>query len=185
MPDTIPSNAGAGNFVSDAASSDLFQPVQAGHVTLANRVVMAPLTRSRAGAGDVPRPLNAEYYTQRATAGLIMLGILFAHARLGGGTSWERPSWAQWRTAAVVGTLLLLGGNGGRRHRAGAKRQGGAKRQSAKPQGAKRRDRHDHRELCGLPLSAQAAPARSRSRKCTSPTGRASSTRARTPGLMK
>jgi drug/metabolite transporter (DMT)-like permease len=48
-----------------------------------------------------------------ATAGLIMLGVLFAHARLGGGGSWERPSAAQWRTAAVVGTLLLLGGNGG------------------------------------------------------------------------
>ena len=68
----IPPNADAGRSVGDAASSDLFQPVQVGHVTLANRIVMAPLTRSRAGAGDVPRPLNAEYYEQRATAGLII-----------------------------------------------------------------------------------------------------------------
>ncbi len=54
------------------AESDLFQPVQLGGMTLANRIVMAPLTRSRAGKGDVPRALNAEYYAQRATAGLIV-----------------------------------------------------------------------------------------------------------------
>ncbi|MBP1770909.1 MAG: NADH:flavin oxidoreductase [Holophagaceae bacterium] len=35
-------------------------------------MVMAPLTRSRAGDGDVPTPMNAEYYRQRATAGLIL-----------------------------------------------------------------------------------------------------------------
>ena len=52
--------------------SDLFQPVALGPIELRNRVVMAPLTRSRAGAGEVPRPLNAEYYAQRATAGLIV-----------------------------------------------------------------------------------------------------------------
>ena len=52
--------------------SDLFQPVALGPIELRNRVVMAPLTRSRAGAGEVPRPLNAEYYAQRATAGLII-----------------------------------------------------------------------------------------------------------------
>lgn len=51
---------------------DLFKPVQLGSLTLANRIVMAPLTRSRAGAGDVPGTLQAEYYAQRATAGLII-----------------------------------------------------------------------------------------------------------------
>ncbi len=51
---------------------DLFQPVEMGPLTLANRIVMAPLTRSRAGAGEVPVPMNAEYYAQRATAGLII-----------------------------------------------------------------------------------------------------------------
>ena len=52
--------------------SDLFQPVQLGPYRLANRIVMAPLTRSRAGADGVPRPLMAEYYAQRASAGLII-----------------------------------------------------------------------------------------------------------------
>jgi N-ethylmaleimide reductase len=54
------------------ATSDLFQPLNMGGLPLANRIVMAPLTRSRAGKGDVPGSLNAEYYAQRATAGLIV-----------------------------------------------------------------------------------------------------------------
>ncbi len=53
-------------------NADLFQPFTLGPLTLPNRVVMAPLTRSRAAAGDVPRALNATYYAQRATAGLII-----------------------------------------------------------------------------------------------------------------
>ena len=52
--------------------TDLFQPVTLGDLPLANRVVMAPLTRSRAGKGDVQGALNAEYYGQRASAGLIV-----------------------------------------------------------------------------------------------------------------
>ena len=53
--------------------TDLFQPVTlGGDLALANRIVMAPLTRSRAGKGDVQGPLNAEYYAQRASAGLIV-----------------------------------------------------------------------------------------------------------------
>ena len=56
----------------EAEGSDLFEPVRMGPLTLANRIVMAPLTRSRAGEGGVPGQLNAEYYTQRATAGLIV-----------------------------------------------------------------------------------------------------------------
>ena len=43
-----------------------------GAIALNNRVVMAPLTRMRAGAGDVPGPLAAQYYAQRASAGLII-----------------------------------------------------------------------------------------------------------------
>ena len=52
--------------------SDLFEPVQLGPLRLANRIVMALLTRSRARADGVPVPLMAEYYAQRATAGLII-----------------------------------------------------------------------------------------------------------------
>ena len=54
------------------ARRDLFQPVRLGPYQLANRIVMAPLTRSRAGEDGVPRPLMAEYYAQRASAGLII-----------------------------------------------------------------------------------------------------------------
>lgn len=53
-------------------TTDMFQPVRLGCIDLPNRIVMGPLTRSRAGAGDVPGPLNAEYYAQRASAGLIV-----------------------------------------------------------------------------------------------------------------
>jgi N-ethylmaleimide reductase len=51
---------------------DLFTPVEVGALTLRNRIVMAPLTRSRAGPGNVPHQLNALYYAQRASAGLII-----------------------------------------------------------------------------------------------------------------
>jgi N-ethylmaleimide reductase len=57
---------------SETASSVLFSPLSLGDLTLPNRLVMAPLTRNRAGEGNVPTALNAEYYTQRAGAGLII-----------------------------------------------------------------------------------------------------------------
>jgi 2,4-dienoyl-CoA reductase-like NADH-dependent reductase (Old Yellow Enzyme family) len=50
----------------------LFDPLQLGEVTLKNRIVMAPLTRSRSGDERTPGPLVAEYYAQRASAGLII-----------------------------------------------------------------------------------------------------------------
>lgn len=50
----------------------LFQPYDLGPITLANHIVMAPLTRNRAGAGLVPNELAATYYAQRATAGLLI-----------------------------------------------------------------------------------------------------------------
>jgi N-ethylmaleimide reductase len=51
---------------------DLFSPVFLGELRLANRLVMAPMTRSRAGDRDAPTAHAAEYYRQRATAGLIV-----------------------------------------------------------------------------------------------------------------
>jgi len=51
---------------------DLFTPIQLGAIALANRIVMAPLTRNRAAAGNVPQAMNVEYYRQRASAGLIV-----------------------------------------------------------------------------------------------------------------
>jgi N-ethylmaleimide reductase len=53
-----------------AAYPDLFSPLTVGSLNCKNRVVMAPLTRSRAGPGNVPHALNALYYAQRASAGL-------------------------------------------------------------------------------------------------------------------
>jgi N-ethylmaleimide reductase len=52
--------------------TDLFSPARFGAIDLANRVVMSSLTRNRAGAGNVPTSLVAEYYRQRASAGLIL-----------------------------------------------------------------------------------------------------------------
>ena len=52
---------------------DLFDPIVVGDLTLRNRIVMAPLTRCRAvGEGRVPNALMAEYYAQRASAGMIL-----------------------------------------------------------------------------------------------------------------
>lgn len=58
--------------MSSLTSNDLFSPVQLGPYTLPNRIVMAPMTRNRAGEGNVPTAINAKYYAQRATAGLIV-----------------------------------------------------------------------------------------------------------------
>ncbi len=60
------------NRKSGLMESNLTTSVRVGPYELPNRIVMAPLTRSRAGAGNVPQPMNVEYYTQRASAGLII-----------------------------------------------------------------------------------------------------------------
>lgn len=54
------------------SSAKLFTPLKVGAITATNRVFMAPLTRLRSiEPGDIPTPLMAEYYRQRASAGLI------------------------------------------------------------------------------------------------------------------
>ena len=53
-------------------SHKLYAPFQLADMTLTNRMVMAPLTRNRASEENVPTDMNAEYYRQRATAGLII-----------------------------------------------------------------------------------------------------------------
>lgn len=53
-------------------NTDLFTPVQLGDLTLPNRIIMAPSTRMRAGKYNVPTELNATYYAQRASSGLII-----------------------------------------------------------------------------------------------------------------
>jgi 2,4-dienoyl-CoA reductase-like NADH-dependent reductase (Old Yellow Enzyme family) len=50
----------------------LFDPIQLGELSLPNRIIMSPLTRCRATGDRIPNALMTEYYTQRATAGLII-----------------------------------------------------------------------------------------------------------------
>jgi len=50
----------------------LFKPMKLGKLSLNNRIIMAPLTRGRAGSNGVPGELMAQYYAQRASAGLII-----------------------------------------------------------------------------------------------------------------
>ncbi|QWT21601.1 alkene reductase [Bacillus sp. NP157] len=56
----------------DSTATSLFEPTRIGAIDVANRIAMAPLTRSRAGMDGVPSELAIEYYRQRATAGLII-----------------------------------------------------------------------------------------------------------------
>lgn len=67
----------------------LFTPVVIGSLELPNRVVMAPLTRARASADHVPTDIMAEYYAQRATAGLIIAEATMAMA--GNSAFWREP----------------------------------------------------------------------------------------------
>ncbi len=53
-------------------STDLFSPITMGDIRLANRMVMAPMTRNRADGHNAPHEMNVTYYRQRATAGLII-----------------------------------------------------------------------------------------------------------------
>ncbi len=50
----------------------LFNPISVGSLKLKNRIVLAPMTRGRAGSERIPNDLMAEYYFQRASAGLLI-----------------------------------------------------------------------------------------------------------------
>jgi len=92
----------------------LFSPLEVGPYQLAHRVVMAPLTRMRAARPSLaPRPLNADYYAQRATAG----GLIIAEASPVMATGFGNPGvpgiWSEqqiegWRK--VVGAVHAKGG---------------------------------------------------------------------------
>lgn len=81
--------------------STLFDPLQAGDLRLPNRIVMAPLTRRRAGTARVPNELMAKYYEQRASAGLILseatsvtpMGVGYADTP----GIWSREQVEHWR----------------------------------------------------------------------------------------
>ena len=67
----------------------LFTPLKLGALTIPNRILMAPLTRCRGDADHVPTPLMAEYYAQRASAGLIIAEATMAME--GNSAFWREP----------------------------------------------------------------------------------------------
>lgn len=101
----------------------LFDPLKIGALQVPNRLFMAPLTRCRADAGHVPNALMAEYYAQRASAGLIVAEATMAME--GNSAFWMEPgiySEAQiagWRLVtdavhAAGGRIFLQVWHGGR-----------------------------------------------------------------------
>jgi N-ethylmaleimide reductase len=95
----------------------LFTPIKLGNLTLDHRVAMAPLTRSRAGQpGNVPTPMNVEYYRQRASAALIVTEATQI-SRQGQGYAWtpgihSAEQIAGWKTVSEAvhgegGTIFL------------------------------------------------------------------------------
>jgi N-ethylmaleimide reductase len=70
-------------------TNTLFEPLTVGSVNIANRIVMAPLTRCRADSNHVPTPMMATYYAQRATAGLIIAEATMAME--GNSAFWREP----------------------------------------------------------------------------------------------
>jgi len=77
----------------------LFDPIRVGDLTLKNRIVMAPLTRARSGDERIPGPLVAQYYAQRASAGLILSEATSVTPR---GVGYERTP-GIWSDAQVEG----------------------------------------------------------------------------------
>jgi N-ethylmaleimide reductase len=81
--------------------SNLFSPLQAGDLHLKNRVVMAALTRTRAGTSHLANDLMAEYYAQRATGGLMFTEATMvdptASAFIGEGGLYSAEHAASWR----------------------------------------------------------------------------------------
>jgi len=102
---------------------DLYTPLTAGDLVLANRVVMAPLTRMRSHANGVPSDLNVEHYAQRAGLGLIITEGVYPSAESkaypgqpGIATDEQAAGWA--RVAEAVhrqgGRIVMQVMNGGR-----------------------------------------------------------------------
>lgn len=91
----------------------LFEPRTLGALTLPNAIVMAPMTRDRAGAGDVPGDLMVEYYRQRASAGLIITEGVQPSAD--GKGYWRTPGiWSADQIAGWRRVADAVHGEGGR-----------------------------------------------------------------------
>jgi len=94
-------------------AKNLLSPITLGTKTLPNRVVMAPLTRSRAGQpGDIPTALNLEYYVQRATAGLIVTEATQV-SRQGQGYAWTPGIYTDAQEAGWKNVVEAVHAKGG------------------------------------------------------------------------
>ena len=92
----------------------LFQPVSIGAIDCANRIVLAPLTRSRAGQpGDVPTDLMALYYSQRATSGLL-ISEATQISQEGKGYAWTPGIYTQEQRDGWKGVTSAVHDKGGR-----------------------------------------------------------------------
>ncbi|WP_283148532.1 alkene reductase [Silvimonas soli] len=92
----------------------LLTPVKVGHLTLNNRLSMAPLTRSRASKpGDAPTELNATYYAQRATAGLIVTEATQI-SRQGQGYAWTPGIYTDEQEAGWKNVVDAVHAKGGK-----------------------------------------------------------------------
>ena len=91
----------------------LFDPIRIGAIEAPNRILMAPLTRGRATRAHVPTPIMAEYYTQRASAGLILTeatGI----SQEGLGWPYAPGIWSEEQVAAWAPIVKAVHAAGGR-----------------------------------------------------------------------
>lgn len=79
--------------------ADIFSPIRLGDIPLSNRIVMAPMTRDRAGPGDVPTDIMVDYYRQRAGAGLIVTE----------GTQPSPTGKGYWRTPGIHSDAQVAG----------------------------------------------------------------------------
>lgn len=91
----------------------LFDPIDFGVIHAKNRVVMAPLTRARAGRDGVPTPLMAEYYAQRASAGLI-ISEATAVSQQGKGWVYAPGLWTKAQIEAWKRVTGAVHGKGGK-----------------------------------------------------------------------
>ncbi len=91
----------------------LFDPLKVGNLLLPNRILMAPLTRSRAGTSRVPNELMAQYYRQRAGAGLILSEATSVTA-MGVGYADTPGIWSAEQTAGWQLTTRAVHEAGGR-----------------------------------------------------------------------
>lgn len=91
----------------------LFDPIKIGSLELPNRIIMAPLTRCRADAGRIPNALMAEYYVQRASAGLI-LSEATSVTPMGVGYPDTPGIWSQDQVQGWLKVTQAVHANGGR-----------------------------------------------------------------------